>query len=480
MAVGMGFDKAADFCSQPRFLGRISVAASNAPNSTTLSGHADALAEAKSVLDKDKVFARMLKVDTAYHSPHMQACANPYLASLTVRGIKYSAARRSCTWVSSIHGFEMDSSSDPVSNQYWIENLTNPVLFSDALAQTINDHGPFSLALEVGPHASLKGPTNQMMQHLTQSTIPYCGSLNRGSHDISAFSAALGFVWTTLGPSTVDFPAFTATLGPKGTKKPRMLKGLPSYAWDHDQTFWKESRLSKLYRSQKVPPQELLGSRIDSTNQEFRWRNILRLSEIPWLRDHKFQTETLFPAAGYCSMALEASKVFWQSQAVKLIVLQDLQIHKAIGLEEDSPGVEVLFTLTRRDGPIDRVDAEKQTILAEFICSACNVEGTGSISTIFTGQMQITLGISSTDSLPPRVTKNPDLKPVDLDRFYSCMSDVGLDYTGLFRGLLTAKRRLFESSTLASKPWSSFLVHPALLDMCFQSIFVGYFAPGDE
>ena len=94
--------------------------------------------------------------------------------------------------------------------------------------------------------------------------------------------------------------------------------------------------------------------------------------------------------------------------------------------------------------------------------------------------LRVQLGETSANLLPARLHQETNRAPIDLDRFYSCLSGVGLDYTGSFRGLLSANRRLFEASATAERSPTSLVVHPALLDVCFQSILVAYAAPGDE
>jgi acyl transferase domain-containing protein len=66
MAVGMGLEQASAFCNE--FGGGLNVAASNSLTSCTLSGDADIIDKAKELLDENKTFARVLTVDTAYHS----------------------------------------------------------------------------------------------------------------------------------------------------------------------------------------------------------------------------------------------------------------------------------------------------------------------------------------------------------------------------------------------------------------------------
>jgi acyl transferase domain-containing protein len=82
MAVGMNYHQALLFCSQPQFSGRLKVAASNSLSSGTLSGDINAVDEACDTLHANNIFARVLNVEKAYHSHHMDSCSSHYLASL--------------------------------------------------------------------------------------------------------------------------------------------------------------------------------------------------------------------------------------------------------------------------------------------------------------------------------------------------------------------------------------------------------------
>ncbi len=82
MAVGTSYEDASEFCELGDFAGRIRVAARNSPSSMTLSGDEDAIQEAVSIFQDEGRFARQLRVDTAYHSHHMEQCAMPYLDAL--------------------------------------------------------------------------------------------------------------------------------------------------------------------------------------------------------------------------------------------------------------------------------------------------------------------------------------------------------------------------------------------------------------
>lgn len=69
-----------------------------------------------------------------------------------------------------------------------------------------------------------------------------------------------------------------------------------------------------------------------------------------------------------------------------------------------------------------------------------------------------------------------DLLGLDVDRVYSVLGGVGLNYQGLFRGMVEACRSLGYAT--ASGVWSAadlggdYAVHPALLDVAFQTMFL--------
>lgn len=482
MAVGLSYDDALDFCDQPRFKSRIVVAASNAAGSVTISGDADAILDAKLVLDEKQMFARLLNVDTAYHSHHMHPCSRPYIEALRACDIGLQKPKPHCVWISSVYGFHGEPDPESLRDVYWEQNMTKPVLFSQALERALYQQGPFDVALEVGPHPALKGPATQVIKHVEGNPIPYQGLLSRRENDVEAFSNALGFMWAHLGPSMVDFQGYKRAYGPKFTKG-KLLKGLPTYCWDHGQSFWRESRLSKRYRH-RGKPHELLGSRCqDDSDCEMRWRNIIRIEEIPWLRGHRLQGQIVMPAASYCVMALEASIEMSKGQSISLIELRDVAIYRAIALDEGSAGAELIFSLKRWDDSME-TDGEGRNILAaDFMCESCPVDSNSSMNKIFSGQLRVTLGESHVSVLPSRdASRLPPKNPINVDGFYEALSRIGLNYAELFRGITSASRTMGSATAVVPKPPPSeeggySVVHPAHLDIAFQATFAALTAP---
>ncbi|KAM3067829.1 Reducing polyketide synthase boa6 [Clarireedia jacksonii] len=477
MAAGLSFHEAVEFCEGEEFKGKVSIAASNAPKTVTLSGNKDTVQKAQATLDAKGIFARLLKVDTAYHSNHMLPCIEPYKKSLLACKILPKPSTTSCTWISSVHVQDMSQSSSELEAEYWIDNLISPVRFFEATSTLAKEYGAFDAALEVGPHPALKGPVAQTFKHTTSSVVPYSGALSRGENDSLAFANALGFLWNHIDGRVASFKRYLAVTSVENLSHLKLLKNLPPYSWDHSRAFWFESRNSRNYRNRVEPPHELLGVRVvDDTDMEYRWRNMFKLDELPWVSGHKFQQQTLVPAAFYCSMALESSKVLANGKPIQLVELHDVDIERAINLEQNNASVEVIFSLKPR---LSSKDNDTQAS-AEFWCTAA--QSGKPMSKIFSGRISMTFGAQRADVLSNRSSVRPVLGPMNVERFYDSLANVGLEFTGIFRGIEKGWRRMHISSLEGRRCLSDtgVLVHPAFLDMALHATLAAYASPGDE
>lgn len=494
MACGLSKEEAARLCSRPEYKDRICVAASNSPSLVTISGDLDAIESAMGKLKYEGTFARLLHVDTAYHSFHMRRAVGAYSEALSNTGITMLKPETASTmWISSVLGpREMFQGEDP-GIQYWADNMMEPVLFYEAVLSAIEKSGPFHCAIEVGPHAALKGSVRATMEAHSCPMIPYVGTLDRTKPDHLMIADLLGTMWTNFDPPFIDIRSYIES-SPAPTLVTSRLTKSPTYPWDHSKVYWRESRLSEQHHFRQRRPHELLGVRARDDNQyEMRWRNILKLDKLPWLEGHKFQGQPLLPASAYCIMALDAAKaLLHESGRVPVLVeLQDLEFLNGIIVEADSLGTEILFTLKPSscnkviDGRVRSV--ETKSIEAEFILASVPVKsfGFGQMRKNFTGKMRIMLEGSHFVSLPTRRSRpRVETIPVAIDSFYSMMKRIGLDYTGPFMALKSLERgpncaiAILDSRHAADT--TGLLVSPATLDSCFQATFAAFSSPGDK
>ncbi|KAG9850283.1 putative polyketide synthase, partial [Aureobasidium melanogenum] len=135
--------------------GYVTVACINSPASVTLSGDVEAVEELQPILTEKSIFNRQLKVGVAYHSAHLEPVADEYLD--LIKDIQ-PASTATATFYSSLLGRVAEASE--LTPKYWVQNLTSPVRFSDALSAMANETGSKSIdqLVELGPHSALQGP----------------------------------------------------------------------------------------------------------------------------------------------------------------------------------------------------------------------------------------------------------------------------------------------------------------------------------
>ncbi|KAK3688670.1 hypothetical protein B0T22DRAFT_407287 [Podospora appendiculata] len=350
VAVGLGVEDSHKYLSRV-LSGRVVVACENSPSSITVSGDVHGLDELEAILKQENVFARRLKVDAAWHSHHMESVSDAYYASMENR-VKPSQNHLDFVFSSPSTGKCMDNASEISSPNHWVKSLTGPVKFVDAFRNmcfdTSEDSDPsIDMVIEVGPHAALSGPVQDIMTmpEFKGVNIPYSSCLIRKQNAVDTMHALVGDLVgrgypVNLGP--VNFP-----YGQPGLK---VLYNLPGYPWNHQTRHWIEPRISKAHRNRSAAPHDLLGSlNLGADINAPSWRHIVRVADMPWLRDHVVQGNMVYPAAGYIAMAIEgmaihASRKF-RDRRVKGYRLRDVDIQNAVLIPETNEGIEIQLSL---------------------------------------------------------------------------------------------------------------------------------------
>ena len=347
LAAGLGPQEASAYI-QRIGTARIVVACINSASSVTLSGDIDAIEEVEQMLTDDSKFARKLKVSSAYHSHHMIPMAAEYLQCLQ-EVITPRKRWSGITYSSPVSGKVVE---DPGSlgPENWVQNLTQPVLFSSALesmclpsvatdGRTQSD--ALDILLEIGPHGALAGPIRQILTvpSLKDRSIAYASCLTRGEDAIRNMQNMACSLICKGYPVDLDAVNF-----PVGNENLRVLADLPSYSWNHSTKYWREPRLNLALRQRKHAPHELLGHLLAGTNPLTpTWRHFLRATDLPWLRDHLVQSSIVFPAAGSICMAIEAMRQITDplGKSIAGYKLRDVEIINALVVPDTVEGIEV-------------------------------------------------------------------------------------------------------------------------------------------
>lgn len=285
----------------------VTVACINSPQNITLSGDDTALDKLKKCLDEDEIFSRRLQTGVAYHSPAMKQISDEYRCSLAT--LEGRATRSSILMASSVTGQKISAAALSQS-QYWVDNLVSPVRFADALQylalaapkadglKTISDY------IEIGPHAALKRPVLDTLGNVTRAKeFRYLSVLSKFESSIKSTLSAVGQLFVHGYPVSVG----AVNQQDQDAQGSLFLVDTPQYPFNHSQSHWHETRISRNWRFREAVPRSILGVRVTDWNPlQPRWRKMLRVSEIPWLEDHVIGGNILFPATGSLTMALEA------------------------------------------------------------------------------------------------------------------------------------------------------------------------------
>lgn len=438
------------------------VACENSPSSSTISGVQELVEKVLTSIRKENpdIFSRLLKVDMAYHSPHMATLASRYSTLLRehIPSQVETYMETKVPFISSVTGAAA-TTDDLYCPEYWVRNLVQRVRFPTAIEAMEALLGAADIVhLEVGPHATLGGPLRQISK--SNDSLKYVPTQRRGIDGQKVMLEALGKLYQF--DVQIDF----RHLFPKG----KALSGLPTYPWDHTgPSFWYESRISKASRFRKYPRHYLLGLRsAESPDTQPTWRNVLDTQDLPWLLDHKVGDNAVFPFAGYVTVAGEAMRQVSGLPQGSGYCLRHVVATTALILSE-SKQVELFTSLRLRK----LTDTAKSHWYEFSIQSHDGKNWTEHCS----GEVMAMANASEpcqrfdpAAALPRRVSSKA---------FYQAMSNNGLHYGqnfSLLRDITAAATQQVAQARLASCNKDTailpFALHPTQIDSCLQLIFV--------
>ena len=482
IVVGLDRDSAELRIEEAGLRSRITVACINSPESVTISGETPAIDSLLDHLQAQNVFARKLKTGgRAYHSHQMLAIGSEYEDLIDREISKLEASVRlpkGAQWISSV---TKEPVTKDIRGAYWRSNLESPVLFADAF-ERLTREGNLHL-IEIGPHSALELPIKQLRSKLqiAELSMPYSTAMVRGKNCSQSVFSMLGHLY--LHGFEVSFGKVNGlTRCSKGDSEIvdcNVLTDLPPYKWNYDTILWSECRTSSEFRTRKHKRHELLGSLIPGTNgQVHMWRNLIRLSDIPWIVDHKLQETVVFPGAGYLAMAIEAlNRVMPQEARVKHIELESINMLDALIVSDEVNSSVELFTTMRRR-PITSVTVSSDWwdfSIVSFKDNLSTTHATGSVrprSLDLVGQQSYQPLASSLELTAPRV-------------WYDKLTKSGLNFGPSFQSIKefnvarlkkehTCRSRvpLIQNFTRNTKLDEYYPVHPITLDAMLQTSIV--------
>jgi acyl transferase domain-containing protein len=288
----------------------IHIACVNSPRNCSLSGPEELIDVLLEKLGKDQISAQKLRTGVAYHSPSMLVIAPEYL-SLIGKRLERGQLNGSATTIPIISTI----TGSPVSpellstGQYWVDNLTSTVRFSDGLQVILQNPwklrpglGPITDLVEIGPHSALRRPVLDTIRQVeSRNPLRYTSTLYRTKDALRSALELAGMLYCRGLPVSIS-----AVNGQEAKGEHISLLGdCPEYPFDHSRTYWEESRLSRDYRLRQGGRTDMLGVRsFDWNPHQPHWRNFLSQEAMPWTKDHVVsitpRRRTINPGPGQC------------------------------------------------------------------------------------------------------------------------------------------------------------------------------------
>ncbi len=443
---------------------RVSIAASNSPTSTVLSGDPAALTAILDQLRRRDIFCRLVKVDFASHSPQM----DPFRADLLqcLEGLKPQPASvpiYSTVTGTVSHGLEFEA-------LYWTKNLRQPVLFSNAVARLMEDgHDIF---LEISPHPILLSSIRQGFHNLRRegTVLP---SLRREESEQGVMLGSLGSLYT-LGHS-VDFSRIYAAGG-------RCVR-LPLYPWQQERCWLDIAPVEFASDRKHLLPaagaHPLSGRHFKSANPAGAhfWEVTLNRHALPYLDDHRIEGVAVLPGSVYVEMALAAAADGFASPS---FVLKDFEFRRALFLPNgETHTIQVILS----------PDTDGTASIHIYSCPGDVEQQNRSWTLHATGRLcpeEDGIVSRSVEREVPAEIRARCSEPVSAQDYYLRLRESGIHYGPSFRSITQLWRCSGEMLGEVKVPdgpygeFSAYQVHPAILDACFQTLGAGVAAQVTE
>ena len=266
----------------------ISLAAVNGPSSMTLAGDGEVLRSLAARLQERQVFARMLAVTIAYHSPKMDPIRTEFL--LAVGRLRGNTSR--IPFVSDTTGTWEDGAA--CDAEYWWRAIRQPVRFADSMF-TLIDAG-YAGFVEVSPHPVLASSISECLsaRGVKGRVVP---SLRRSEDERAIMLRSLGSLYAHGGS-----PDWSA-LYRRDVRVP-----LPGYPFQRERHWFEPGEGGDGQDADvagETDANPLLGRRLASAQPI--WEARLGEAKLSYVDDHLVQGSVIFPGAAYVATALAAA-----------------------------------------------------------------------------------------------------------------------------------------------------------------------------
>lgn len=440
---------------------QLTVAASNGPANTVLSGPLQALDRLERQAQAQGLVVHRLAVSHAFHSPAMAPMLDAFAQELAQ--LKFQPPRQPL--VSNLTG--QLAGEEIAHPSYWCDHLIRPVKFARGM-DTLAAQGAQTF-LEIGARPTLTGMGRQC---LPDPALAWWPSLRPGQEDLSVMLTSLAQLHRQ--GHRVDWASFHRPF-------PQRWVRLPGYPFQRQRFWWPVFGQSKEPASRWLD--QILGSpaelaartggvlagsapcpdddgemrRLDLPGgREQRFEIVLRADRQADLADHALRRQVVFPAAGFLILALQQCQ-----ELGKPLAIEGMELERSLKLHQSPMRLQLVIA----EGPTSQS--------LEFHSLEWPKAGAEA------GDQQPQWSFHGGGLLPAAGDSNaaPPFEPcacpptavaLELAGFYAALERIGLVYGPSFRGVVGLRQE-------HGRAWAELARPPgardwALFDACLQVV----------
>ena len=451
------------------YAGEVSLAAVNGPASVVISGRREAVLSISAQLAAEGVKTQRLSVSHAFHSPLME----PMLQAFGEVAASITYHKPTLRLVSNVTG---KLAGDEVTRpEYWVRHVRHAVRFADGVA-TLQAEGA-GIMLEIGPKPVLLGMAGQSVAG--DREVALLPSLRQGQSEWQQMLSSLGALYVR--GVEIDWAGFD------GDYERRKL-ALPTYPFQR-QRYWVEAPQQQRTAASVRP----LIDKITKLplHAETVFEAEFSVAALPFLAEHQVYGTVIAPGACQLAMALNAAELSLGEN--KVLLLEDVVLPQALVLAaEQVRTVQAAFHAGQASVSSAAGSGTKQEFRIVSFCARQEVgvddrveAVDNDVATHVTGYAAATTG---TTGQPPAAVDLGGLqrrckREVDVAGFYADSAAAQIELGPSFRWLAEAWQggenaapeapevpealaRLVRPAAVASL--GGYVLHPGLLDACFQ------------
>ena len=318
------------------------VAVVASPTSTVIGGATATVRRIVAEWEQREIMAREVAVDVASHTPQVEPILEELagmlddITPLTPEIPYYSATL-------------FDPREQPYCDvDYWIDNLRHTVRFSAAAQAALEDG--FRVFAELSPHPLLVRAVDQTASTL-DVPVATIAAMRRGQDTPQGLRTLLGDLFAA--GARVDF----AALLPAGQLVDAVLP-----TWSHRTLILERQTADQARGAHLVAAHPLLGSHVRLLEEPERhvWAAEVGVAALPWLVDHQINNVPAMPGAAFCEMALSAAR----TALGDAVEVRDVRFERMMLLEDETaisaqaaavrPGMLEFMVETDQDGERER------------------------------------------------------------------------------------------------------------------------------